>query len=83
MGTTVIVSATVTPGKELLEYMGADIRNVGLQIEPGGFMQPLREHPGFGSILNRDRALTQPVDDPDRILNPCVLFRAEELHGSY
>ncbi len=54
--------------------MGADIRNVGLQIEPGGFMQPLREHPGFGSILNRDRALTQPVDDPDRILNPCCSF---------
>ena len=37
-------------------------------INPNGLMQPLPQLPGFGSMLNRDWALSQPYDDPDHIL---------------
>jgi L-alanine-DL-glutamate epimerase-like enolase superfamily enzyme len=38
------------------------------EILPGGLMKPLPEEPGFGSLLNRDWALSQPHDDPDHVL---------------
>jgi L-alanine-DL-glutamate epimerase-like enolase superfamily enzyme len=37
-------------------------------ITAGGLMQPLSTGPGFGELLNRDWALSQPHDDPDGIL---------------
>jgi L-alanine-DL-glutamate epimerase-like enolase superfamily enzyme len=37
-------------------------------IVEGGRMLPLQNGPGFGELLNRDWARTQPHDDPDRIL---------------
>ena len=38
------------------------------EIQAGGLMRPLPETAGFGELLNRDWALSQPVDDPDHIL---------------
>jgi L-alanine-DL-glutamate epimerase-like enolase superfamily enzyme len=38
------------------------------QIEPGGTMRPLAEEPGFGVLLNREWALSQPYEDPDHVL---------------
>jgi L-alanine-DL-glutamate epimerase-like enolase superfamily enzyme len=38
------------------------------EIEPGGSMAPLTEGPGFGVLLNREWALSQPYDDPDHVL---------------
>jgi L-alanine-DL-glutamate epimerase-like enolase superfamily enzyme len=37
-------------------------------IGAGGLMQPLPQSAGFGAMLNRDWALSQPYDDPDKIL---------------
>jgi L-alanine-DL-glutamate epimerase-like enolase superfamily enzyme len=37
-------------------------------IGPDGRMQPLPRAAGFGELLNRDWALSQPHDDPDHIL---------------
>jgi hypothetical protein len=37
-------------------------------LTSGGRMQPLPRGPGFGELLNRDWALSQPHDDPDHIL---------------
>lgn len=37
-------------------------------IVEGGLMEPLPEEPGFGRLLDRDWALSQPHDDPDGIL---------------
>jgi L-alanine-DL-glutamate epimerase-like enolase superfamily enzyme len=37
-------------------------------ITADGLMQPLSTGPGFGELLNRDWALSQPHDDPDGIL---------------
>ena len=37
-------------------------------ILDGGLMAPLAEAPGFGELLNREWALSQPHDDPDHIL---------------
>jgi L-alanine-DL-glutamate epimerase-like enolase superfamily enzyme len=37
-------------------------------IIAGGKMQPLSTGPGFGELLNRDWALSQPHDDPHHIL---------------
>jgi hypothetical protein len=37
-------------------------------IIEGGRMAPLSTGPGFGEMLNRDWALSQPHDDPDHIL---------------
>jgi L-alanine-DL-glutamate epimerase-like enolase superfamily enzyme len=34
-----------------------------------GRMQPLSRGPGFGPLINRDWALSQPHDDPDKILS--------------
>ena len=38
-------------------------------IVEGGLMQPLEQQPGFGNLLNRDWALSQPHDDPRHILS--------------
>jgi L-alanine-DL-glutamate epimerase-like enolase superfamily enzyme len=38
------------------------------EIIAGGLMKPLAQGPGFGTLLNRDWALSQPHDDPDHIL---------------
>ncbi|SRR5579875_30925 len=38
------------------------------EIGPGGLMKPLAEEPGFGVLLNREWALSQPFDDPDHVL---------------
>lgn len=38
-------------------------------IIAGGLMRPLQQAPGFGTLLNRDWALSQPHDDPDHILD--------------
>jgi L-alanine-DL-glutamate epimerase-like enolase superfamily enzyme len=38
-------------------------------LTSGGRMQPLPRGPGFGELLNRDWALSQPHDDPDHILD--------------
>lgn len=38
-------------------------------IVPGGLMEPLAEEPGFGRLIDREWALSQPHDDPDRILD--------------
>src|SRR5436190_3874582 len=38
-------------------------------VGPDGRMRPLSCGPGFGSLINRDWALSQPHQDPDRILN--------------
>jgi hypothetical protein len=37
-------------------------------ILPGGRMKPLSGGAGFGQLLNRDWALSQPHDDPAHIL---------------
>ena len=37
-------------------------------IGAGGLMQPLPQSAGFGALLDRDWALSQPHDDPDHIL---------------
>jgi L-alanine-DL-glutamate epimerase-like enolase superfamily enzyme len=37
-------------------------------IVAGGRMKPLSKGPGFGELLNRDWALSQPHDDPNQIL---------------
>ena len=37
-------------------------------LDPDGLMEPLPRSPGFGPLLNRDWALSQPHDDPDHIL---------------
>ena len=37
-------------------------------LGPEGLMEPLDQSPGFGPLLNRDWALSQPHDDPDHIL---------------
>jgi L-alanine-DL-glutamate epimerase-like enolase superfamily enzyme len=37
-------------------------------LGPGGLMEPLPQSPGFGAMLNRDWAVSQPHDDPDHIL---------------
>ena len=37
-------------------------------IIDGGFMKPLPRKPGFGDLLNREWALSQPHQDPDHIL---------------
>lgn len=39
------------------------------ELLPDGRMKPLPQAPGFGPLLNRDWALSQPHDDPDRILS--------------
>jgi len=39
------------------------------EIIEGGLMKPLPSLPGFGEMLNRDWALSQPHDDPDHILD--------------
>ena len=39
------------------------------EIIAGGLMKPLPQGPGFGSLLNRDWALSQPHQDPDHILD--------------
>jgi L-alanine-DL-glutamate epimerase-like enolase superfamily enzyme len=39
------------------------------EILPGGLMRPLSEQPGFGPLLNREWALSQPTNDPDHILD--------------
>jgi L-alanine-DL-glutamate epimerase-like enolase superfamily enzyme len=39
------------------------------EIKAGGLMRPLPEQPGFGSLLNRDWALSQTIDDPDNVLD--------------
>ena len=33
-----------------------------------GLMRPLKQEPGFGNMLNREWALSQPHDDPQGIL---------------
>lgn len=38
-------------------------------ITAGGLMQPLPQGPGFGQMINRDWALSQPHQDPDHILD--------------
>ena len=38
-------------------------------IGPDGRMQPLSRGPGFGSLINRDWALSQPHEDPDHIFS--------------
>ena len=38
------------------------------EIVEGGLMKPLRQEPGFGRLINREWALSQPHDDPDGIL---------------
>jgi len=38
-------------------------------IVAGGLMEPLTEEPGFGRLIDRDWALSQPHDDPDGILD--------------
>jgi L-alanine-DL-glutamate epimerase-like enolase superfamily enzyme len=38
------------------------------RIRPDGLMEPLVEAAGFGVLLNRDWALSQPFDDPDHVL---------------
>ena len=37
-------------------------------IGPDGRMLPLSRGPGFGPLINRDWALSQPHDDPDHVL---------------
>jgi L-alanine-DL-glutamate epimerase-like enolase superfamily enzyme len=37
-------------------------------IKAGGLMEPLKQEPGFGNMLNREWALSQPHDDPQGIL---------------
>jgi L-alanine-DL-glutamate epimerase-like enolase superfamily enzyme len=37
-------------------------------IGAGGLMQPLPQLAGFGAMLNKDWALSQPHDDPDHVL---------------
>jgi hypothetical protein len=32
-------------------------------------MQPLSQGPGFGPLINRDWALSQPHEDPDNIFS--------------
>ncbi|MER9635598.1 enolase C-terminal domain-like protein [Mesorhizobium sp. M0228] len=39
------------------------------EIIKGGLMKPLPAKPGFGDMLNREWALSQPHQDPDHILN--------------
>lgn len=39
------------------------------EIIAGGLMKPLPSKPGFGDMLNREWALSQPHQDPDHILN--------------
>lgn len=39
------------------------------EIIAGGLMRPLPRKPGFGDMLNRDWALSQPHQDPDHILD--------------
>jgi L-alanine-DL-glutamate epimerase-like enolase superfamily enzyme len=39
------------------------------EIIEGGLMKPLPSKPGFGELINRDWALSQPHQDPDHILN--------------
>jgi len=39
------------------------------EILSGGLMRPLPEQPGFGTLLNREWALSQPTNDPDHILD--------------
>jgi hypothetical protein len=39
------------------------------EIMADGRMKPLSVGPGFGEMLNRDWAQSQPHDDPDRILS--------------
>ncbi len=38
------------------------------ELEEGGLMKPLPQGPGFGTLINRDWALSQPHNDPDHIL---------------
>jgi L-alanine-DL-glutamate epimerase-like enolase superfamily enzyme len=38
------------------------------EIVAGGLMKPLPQEPGFGDLINRDWAVSQPHQDPDRIL---------------
>lgn len=39
------------------------------EIVEGGLMRPLPAKPGFGDMLNRDWALSQPHQDPDHLLD--------------
>ncbi len=39
------------------------------KIMTGGLMEPLPSKPGFGDMLNREWALSQPHQDPDHILD--------------
>lgn len=39
-------------------------------IGPDGRMSPLSRGPGFGPLVNRDWARSQPHDDPDNMLSP-------------
>lgn len=39
------------------------------EIIAGGLMKPLPSKPGFGDMLNREWALSQPHQDPDHILS--------------
>jgi L-alanine-DL-glutamate epimerase-like enolase superfamily enzyme len=39
------------------------------EIRPDGRMEPLPQGPGFGPLVNKEWALSQPFDDPDHVLD--------------